>query len=239
MFKKKLKAFLYRYIIPCGGLMAVKALSATYRVRIVDPANESDTLDKYGSLVYASWHQRFFPGVTFFSTRRPIAIMISQSRDGEYMARIVGIMGWLAVRGSSSRGGSEALQQLKRLSVDGYKIGHIVDGPQGPPGVVKPGLLTIAQYAEVPIVPTITSGQNRWVFNSWDRFMIPKPFSRVIIRFGQPIFIPKNLNNEAFEEKRLLAERELRQMYADTDRIWSCPEKIRRIFENSENRGHC
>ena len=230
MFKKKIKAFLYRCIIPYGGLMVVKALTATYRVRIVDAVNESDVLDKYGSLVYASWHQRFFPGVTFFSSRRPIAIMISQSRDGEYMARIVGIMGWLAVRGSSTRGGAEALQQLKRLSVDGYKIGHIVDGPQGPHGVVKPGVLTIAQYAEIPIVPTITSGQNRWVFNSWDRFMIPKPFSRVIIRFGQPIFIPKDLNSDGFEEKRSLVEETLRELYADTDRTWGSAEKTREIF---------
>ena len=230
MFKRNIKAFLYRYIIPYGGLMAVKALSATYRVRIVDAANESDVLDRYGSLVYASWHQRFFPGVTFFSTRRPIAIMISQSRDGEYMARIVGILGWLAVRGSSSRGGSEALQQLKRLSVGGYKIGHIVDGPQGPAGVVKPGLLTIAQFAEIPIVPTITSGQNRWVFNSWDRFMIPKPFSRVVIRFGRPIFIPKDLSSDGFEEKRSRVEETLHELYADTDRIWDSPQKVREIF---------
>jgi len=230
MLKKKLKSFLYRYIIPHGGLFVVKALSATYRIRIVDPANESDVLDKYGSLVYASWHQRFFPGVTFFSSRRPIAIMISQSRDGEYIAHIANMLGWCAVRGSSTRGGSEALHQIKRLSVDGFKIGHIVDGPQGPPGVVKPGLLRIAQHAEIPIVPTITSGQHRWVFNSWDRFMIPKPFSRVILRFGQPIFIPKNLSNEAFEEKRLVVERELHHLYEDTDRIWRCQEKIKEIF---------
>ena len=230
MLEKKLKSFLYRHIIPHVGLFAVKVLSATYRLRIVDPANESDVLKSYGALVYASWHQRFFPGITFFTSRRPIAIMISQSRDGEYIARIVQMQGWFAVRGSSSRGGSDALQQIKRLSADGCKIGHIVDGPQGPPGVVKPGLLRIAQHAEIPIVPSIASGQHRWVFNSWDRFMIPKPFSRVILRFSQPIFIPKNLSSEAFEQKRLFVEREMRRLYEETDRIWQNPEKIRTIF---------
>lgn len=236
MLKRKFKRFLYRHIIPYAGLMAVKALSATYRVRIVDAANESDTLDRYKSLVYASWHQRFFPGIAFFSSRRPIAIMISQSRDGESIARVVDMLGWRAVRGSSSRGGQEALQTLQRMSADGCRIGHIVDGPQGPAGVVKAGLLAIAQHAGIPVVPTVTSGQNRWVCNSWDRFMIPKPFSRVIIRFGRPILIPKGLGNDAFEEQRLQVEKEMRRLYEETDRIWDSPEKIKTVFHGTTKR---
>ena len=197
---------------------------------MVDAENESNILNKGESLIYASWHQRFFPGITFFTTRKPIAIMISQSRDGEYISRIVDILGWLPVRGSSSRGGPEAIQKLKKLSTDGYKIGHIVDGPKGPHGVIKPGLLTIAQYSRISIVPTITSGQKKWVFSSWDRFMVPKPFSRVIIRFGKPIFIPENLDDEIFEERRSFVEQKLHELYEDTDRIWSNPEEIKKIF---------
>ena len=110
MFKRKILVFIYRYIIPYGGLVLVKMISFTYRVRMVDAENESNILNKGESLIYASWHQRFFPGITFFTTRKPIAIMISQSRDGEYISRIVDILGWLPVRGSSSRGGPEAIQ---------------------------------------------------------------------------------------------------------------------------------
>ena len=230
MLKKRIKSFAYRHIVPSGGLWLVKAIAATYRVRIVDPENESRFLENGKGLVYASWHQRFFPGITFFATRKPIAIMISQSRDGEYISRIVHSLGWLPVRGSSSRGGPEALQKIKELSAKGYKIGHIVDGPRGPCGIIKPGLLTIAQHAEIPIVPTITSGQKTWVFNSWDRFMVPRPFSRVIIRFGEPIFIPEDLHGEAFEEKRADIEARLCELYADTDRAWSDPERIKTIF---------
>lgn len=89
-------------------------------------------LEKDGSIIYASWHQRFFPGITFFASRRPIAILISQSRDGDFISHIVDILGWEPVRGSSSRGGSEGLQRLKELSREGHKIGHIVDGPKTP-----------------------------------------------------------------------------------------------------------
>lgn len=230
MIKRKFKIFLYHYFLPVSGLAIVKMFTFTHRICIVDPENESGLLDAGKRLIYISWHQRFFPGITFFAKRRPIAIMISQSRDGEYMAHIVKILGWEPVRGSSTRGGREALKKLKALAINGYNIGHIVDGPKGPFGVVKSGLLRIAQATSLPIVPTITSAQKRWAIGSWDRFMIPKPFSRVIIRFGEPVYVSENLDEAEFEQKRLQVEHRLRELYEDTDRIWNDPEKIRKIF---------
>ena len=231
MVKQKFKHFLYRYLLPYGGLLLVKIIAFTYRVRIFDPQNESDILNKEGSLIYASWHQRFFPGITFFAKRKPIAIIISRSRDGDFISHIVDILGWYPVRGSSSRGGSEALREVKELALSGHKIGHIVDGPRGPFGVIKPGLLRIAQVAGRPIVPTITSAQKKWVFNSWDKFIVPKPFSRVIIRFGEAIYVPPNLNEDEFEKKRLLVEQTMKGLYDDTDLVWTHPAKMREIFK--------
>lgn len=238
--RRSLLFFIYRYLIPYGGLLLVKALSATYRVRLYDPENEQTVLDRHQSLIYASWHQRFFPGITFFSSRKPIAIMISQSRDGEMVARVVDILGWRSVRGSSTRGGVAALKRLKDLARAGYKIGHIVDGPKGPFGYVKPGLLRIAQVAGKPVVPTITSAQKKWVFNSWDRFMVPKPFSRVIIRFGDAIDVPAELDGDAFEQKRVSIEQCLKDLYEDTDRMWDDPVKIAAIFSKwtTKRSGH-
>jgi hypothetical protein len=238
--RRSLLFFIYRYLIPYGGLLLVKALSATYRVRLYDPENEQTVLDRHQSLIYASWHQRFFPGITFFSSRKPIAIMISQSRDGEMVARVVDILGWRSVRGSSTRGGVAALKRLKDLARAGYKIGHIVDGPKGPFGYVKPGLLRIAQVAGMPVVPTITSAQKKWVFNSWDRFMVPKPFSRVIIRFGDAIDVPAELDGDAFEQKRVSIEQCLKDLYEDTDRMWDDPVKIAAIFSKwtTKRSGH-
>lgn len=228
--KRMFRRFLYSYGIPYAGLVLVKLLASTYRLRIVDPGNEQGILQEGDSLIYASWHQRFFPGITFFAMRKPITIMISQSKDGEFMARIVDILGWLPVRGSSSRGGSEGLKKLKDLGKQGYKVGHIVDGPKGPFGVVKPGLITIAGYTGLPILPTITSSENKWVFRSWDRFMVPKPFSRVLIRFGDPISIPPDLDEESFEQKRTMVEERLKDLYEDTDLIWTDPQRRKAIF---------
>ncbi|HCY83547.1 MAG TPA: hypothetical protein DHV36_00260 [Desulfobacteraceae bacterium] len=230
MIKKRFKKFLYHYVFPHAGLLMVRLLSVTYRVKLLDAENEASILRAGGRLVYASWHQRFFPGITFFSTRKPIAIIISKSRDGEMAARAVNILGWHPVRGSSSHGGKQALEEIKALGRSNHKVGHIVDGPQGPFGVVKPGLIRIAQFAELPIVPTITSGERRWVFNSWDRFMVPKPFSRVIIRFGKAIHVPKEMDRDEFEAVRQQVETRMKALYEDTDHIWNTPVRKKTIF---------
>jgi lysophospholipid acyltransferase (LPLAT)-like uncharacterized protein len=225
-----LKRLLNLNIFPFIGILLVKIISSTYRMRIINLEIERDVLTRGHIPIYASWHQRFFPGITFFSTRKPITIMISQSRDGELIAKIVNVLGWYPVRGSSSKGGRQALREIKKLVHEGYKVGHIVDGPTGPLGVVKPGLLLIAQASGMPIVPVIISAEKKWVFNSWDRFMVPKPFSRVIIRFSDEIHIPKNIQRSDFEEKRLLIEHTLKKLYIETDAIWSDHEKIERLF---------
>src|SRR5688572_13139986 len=230
-------AFIYRFLLPYVGLFFIRILSATYRVRIIGVEHEQTILDAGGGMIYASWHQRFFAGITLFARRKPIAIMISQSRDGALIARIVGLLGWHPVRGSSSRGGKTALEELKQLAGGGYHIGHIVDGPKGPPGIVKAGLLTMAQFTGLPIIPTITSAQRKWVFKSWDRFMIPKAFSRVIISFGKGIVIPATLEREEFEAQRVLVEARLRELYNETDRIWLEPERVSEIFAPSEDGG--
>ena len=222
-------------ILPRVGVFLVKALSSTYRLRLIDQAHEARVLSEHGSIVYASWHQRFFPGITFFAGRKPIAIMISRSRDGELIADVARRLGWHPVRGSSSRGGSEALGQLKALALQGYKIGHIVDGPRGPFAAVKPGLLSIAQFTGVPVVPVCTSAQHTWTFNSWDRFMVPKPFSRIAVRFGAPVEIDRKLQKQDFESARLSLERTLIELYRDTDRIWERPDEIELLFHKGSS----
>jgi lysophospholipid acyltransferase (LPLAT)-like uncharacterized protein len=227
-----LKRFLYSDIVIYIGLLIVKVISSTYRIKIVNPEIELNVIKKGQVPIYASWHQRFFPGITLFSTRRPISIMVSQSRDGEIISKIIRALGWHPVRGSSSRGGKEALKELYKLMDKGYKIAHIVDGPKGPHGIVKPGLLLIAQITGMPIIPTISSAEKKWVFNSWDHFIVPKPFSRVIISFEDEIYVPKNVQGPAFEEKRFFIEHTFKKLYTEKDNIWTNPKKIDQLFVN-------
>ena len=214
------------------GIVAVRILSATYKFKLVDPEIERNVLEKGRHPIYASWHQRFFPGIILFAGRKPISIMISRSKDGEIVSKIVHLLGWHPVRGSSSKGGSQALRTLKKLVSKGFKVAHIVDGPRGPLGVVKPGLLLIAQATGMPIIPTIVSAEKKWVFNSWDRFMVPKPFSRVIIRFCDEVYIPRKLSPPDFEAKRLQIENIFNKRYTETDAIWSNAAEVRRLFKS-------
>ncbi len=226
MLKRLLNLRIFSYI----GLFIIKIISSTYKIRIMSPEIERDIFKRGQIPIYASWHQRFFPGITFLASRKPISIMISQSRDGELISRIVNILGWHPVRGSSSKGGRHALKEINKLIHEGYKVAHIVDGPTGPLGVVKPGLLLIAQASGMPIVPSIASAEKKWVFNSWDQFMVPKPFSRVILRFVGEIYIPRELRGSDFEIKRSFIEDILKEAYIETDAMWSNQEQIRRLF---------
>ncbi len=128
--------------------------------------------------------------------------MISRSLDGEVITGVANRTGWYTIRGSSSRGGRKALgDMIMKLKETGLAA-HIVDGPTGPAGVVKAGVVRLANAAGAAIVPFYTSADRAWYFGSWDRFMLPKPFARVTIRFGD--IIPwKAMTNEAeFEMQR-------------------------------------
>lgn len=232
MIRDKLNDFLYRYILPYGGLLLVKLISATYRIHYLDLNNETHILKQKKSILYASWHQRFFAGITCFSKRRPITVMVSQSRDGEMISRVASALGVDTVRGSSSRGGRKALQALRIRADKGYRIAHITDGPRGPFGGVKAGLIKIAQFAETPVVPVIVSPERKWIFHkSWDKFMVPKPFSRIIIRFGDPIQVDRKLNNEEFESIRQDVENRIKSLYESTDRIWKDRNRADQLFQ--------
>ena len=153
------------------------------KIRVVGEEIALGCLTEYGKLVVAIWHQRFLPAlayVTKFRHFEPI-VMISQSRDGEMIAKFADRLGLVAVRGSSRRGGTTALRQISEALKTNTAVIHIVDGPTGPKGVVKPGLISIAQLADAVIVPVIVSAKKAWVLGSWDRFMVPKPFSEVTI----------------------------------------------------------
>ena len=95
---------------------------------------------------------------------------------------------------------------------------HIVDGPRGPKGVVKPGLISMAGVSGAVILPLIVSAKKAWILGSWDRFMIPKPFSEVTIEWGQPLVVPRDLDSRGQEELRTEIEKRLSEGYAEADR---------------------
>jgi lysophospholipid acyltransferase (LPLAT)-like uncharacterized protein len=200
---KLFHSFLYRFI---------RFYSSTFKMKIV---NEQKWMDYYrsgGRVLLCTWHQHFFAAIRHFQDYRDFkpALMISKSSDGEIIAGVAEKSGWQTVRGSSSRGGKEALRKMidhlsqKRLAA------HVVDGPKGPAGIVKAGVIQLARAADAAIIPFYVSADRAWYFNSWDRFFIPKPFARVSISFGEMLKFTPAENPVVFENQRLYVEKIMR-----------------------------
>lgn len=187
----------------------VRLYSATCRLTVENERQWMDHIREGGRVLLCGWHQQFFPVLRYFKEYEPYgaSVMISRSSDGEFISGIANLMGLRPVRGSSSRGGREALTgMIEALRNSGLAI-HILDGPTGPMGVVKAGAIRLASAADAVIVPFYTSADRAWYFNSWDRFMVPKPFARVTIRYGDPIPCPPGADNDTFEAQRASLEK--------------------------------
>jgi lysophospholipid acyltransferase (LPLAT)-like uncharacterized protein len=207
----------YRLVPLCYYLL--RLYLSLLRVRVVGEEAAHKHFTKYGRVIAAVWHQRFLPAlayVTKFRNFKPI-VMISQSSDGELIASLASRLGLVPVRGSSTRGGREALMAMLRAIKKNPGVIHIVDGPTGPKGVVKPGLTAMAQVTGAPIFPVIISADKAWVMKSWDRFLVPKPFSRVTIRWGDPFPVPRGTRPEQLEELRKQVESLMLEAHAEAD----------------------
>ncbi|MCX5877485.1 MAG: lysophospholipid acyltransferase family protein [Deltaproteobacteria bacterium] len=207
----------YRLVPLCYYLL--RLYLSFLRVRVVGEEAAHKQFSKYGRVIAAVFHQRFLPAlayVTKFRNFKPI-VMISQSSDGELIASLASRLGLVPVRGSSTRGGRDALMAILRALKKNPGVIHIVDGPTGPKGVVKPGLMAMAQVAGAPIFPVIISAEKAWVMRSWDRFLVPKPFSKVTIRWGDPFPVPRGTRPEQLEELRKQVESLMLEAHAEAD----------------------
>lgn len=187
----------------------IRIYSATFRLTVENEDKWLDHINNGGRVLLCCWHQQFFSGIRHFKkySKYGPGLMISRSMDGEFIAGVANRTGWYTMRGSSSSGGRSALGgMILKLKETGL-AGHIVDGPTGPAGVVKPGVIRLASAANADIVPFYASADRAWYFGSWDRFMLPKPFARVTLRFGDMIPCPTPETEEAFEHQRISLEK--------------------------------
>jgi len=137
--------------------------------------------------LYAFWHRNLL--ITALQRRGDrIAVLASMSQDGELIAGPLEELGYTVIRGSSRKQGSRAFRQLLKIARE-TQIGITPDGPKGPPYTIHPGILNLALLSGYPIIPVTCQTDREWVFNSWDRFRLPKPFAQVIVIYHEPIYI--------------------------------------------------
>ncbi|HWG21681.1 MAG TPA: lysophospholipid acyltransferase family protein [Terracidiphilus sp.] len=156
---------------------------------------------KAGGEIYCFWHQCVLPCTIYFR-RTHAVILISRSFDGELITRILSMFGFGATRGSSSRAGREGLLGLKRVIEGGRPAIFTADGPLGPIYQTKMGPIKLAQLTGAPIGAFHLQPERAWTMKSWDRFLIPKPFTRIVVSWAQSMRVAKELAPDELESKR-------------------------------------
>ena len=154
-----------------------------------------------GREIYCFWHQCVLP-CAFYFRRTGATILISQSFDGELITRTLELLGYHAVRGSSSRGGQQGILGLRRVLDEGTPAIFTADGPRGPIYRAKMGPLKLAQLTGAPIGSFHLQPERAWVINSWDRFLLPKPFTRIVVSWGLWTMVSEETTNEELESLR-------------------------------------
>jgi len=195
----------------------MRALNLTLRVRHVRAHNIDDS-PRY---IIAFWHECILQAL-HSRWRKPTTAIISRSKDGEIVARVLHLYGAETARGSSTRGGEVALREVLRDIRAGKNVALTPDGPKGPRRVVKDGVVYIAQVSGLPVVPFYFTARRKKRLRSWDQGIVPIPFSKALFLYGDPIPVPRHGD---VEEWRLTIERAMNELAEeaerDFDELWA------------------
>ena len=209
-----------RKLAPAAGSWALRLLAATLRLR-----REEKTVEPLWAAgapaIYVVWHARLLL-LPYLYRRRGFFALVSRSEDGSMISDLVRRFGFVTVRGSSSRGGAGGLRALARAIGEGHSVVVVPDGPRGPRGVLKAGVVVLARLTGAPVVPLALAASSEWRARSWDEFRIPKPFSRCVVRFGEPILVPRDIDAAGEETARKEIEAALNTV------TWQVDEEARR-----------
>jgi lysophospholipid acyltransferase (LPLAT)-like uncharacterized protein len=191
-------------------------IGRTMRWEVADRKGKRGGLPPEQPLIYVFWHNRIFPATWFFR-RLGIVVMTSQSFDGEIIARIIQRFGYGASRGSASRGGSKSLREMASCLASGFDAAFTIDGPRGPIYVAKPGSIQLAKLSGSPVLPVCQTPSRYWELKSWDRFRIPKPFSRGLIAYAPPIYVARDSSEAEMESKQAELQSALERLHRESE----------------------
>jgi lysophospholipid acyltransferase (LPLAT)-like uncharacterized protein len=187
-------------------LMAM--LARTIRWRVTGREHLEAARANGGTPILGFWHGRILPGMYYFRDQG-IVVITSQNFDGEWIARIITKFGFGTARGSSSRRATSALRELIRSIRSGREVAFTLDGPRGPFRQAKAGAVWLASATGSPILPFHVEVDRAWHVKSWDRGLVPKPFSTATIAFAEPLEVPRGLDEQGIEGYRLTLEARL------------------------------
>ena len=207
-----LSHFLKSWLIPVLGFCLYKLLSWTWRCTLIEHPDFQKAIQERRPMVLAHWHGDELALISLVKRYR-ICTMVSTSKDGEIMNRVLHFLGGTTSRGSSTRGAVAALRGLLRLVKDGYRPSVAVDGPKGPIYKVKPGVFEISKIIDGGVYPVGVATSSAWVFHrSWNKTYLPKPFAKVVFCWGSGVSALSRDEDPRSEERLLELENHLNQM---------------------------
>jgi hypothetical protein len=194
-------------IIPAAAYSLICLINSTLNIKVEGWDKAEKYLNSSGAVIFSAWHGKMWVPV-YFLRRRGIYTLASLSQDGNYITSVLKRLGWNVIRGSSSRGGSRSLLSLFRRLKKGEKAALTPDGPTGPIHEVKPGIIFLQERSDGVIIPIGVDSSHRKNFSSWDNYMLPLPFSKTALVFGEAVKFDKNLT---IEEKQQLLKEEMQK----------------------------
>jgi hypothetical protein len=212
-----LEVWLQFRLVPFLGALLAKLWHATLRVRVEGGDAVEDLVRRDERFVLSFWHRRLFAMPLAYPFHRPgrgVAILSSDSRDGERSAATWQWFGIHAVRGTASDDGAKALVRMIQAVREGWDFGITPDGPRGPLMELKPGVLALARKTGAWIVPVTVRFERAWHLKTWDRMVIPLPFSETIVRYGAPFRLPAK-GDDAADAAKLQAEMDALEAFAE------------------------
>ena len=213
-----MKKLLFNYVIPYLLFGLVYLWCMTLRSKNMNEEEENHFKNLTGPYILTLWHGRIFYLFYYLRRHPDYFLLISPSEDGDLLARLARLMGYSVIRGSTYKKAVSAARSLIKVLRRNQRIIIIADGSRGPRCVAQPGSVQLAGITGAPIFPMTFGAKNKVVLNSWDKFVIPLPFTRCTLNFSSPISLPPKSSEQIIEEKRLELENALNRISKASDK---------------------
>lgn len=197
-----MKVFLFRYILPPILWLILHLWCMTLRTKILNPDIYNKIRTELGKGVLTLWHSHLFYLAYHFRGMRDLCVLISPSKDGELIANVARLFAYKVVRGSSFKKTVPGTRECIRLLKQDLKVGLIADGSRGPRHQAQPGSLQLSRITGAPIYTLTWDASLKYEFSSWDKFILPLPFSKVTLNFGSPMTVPPDADKETIRQKQ-------------------------------------
>lgn len=212
-----MKKFLNNYVLPYLLFGIFRLWCLTLRAHHKNPDRENHIRGLPGKYILTLWHGRIFYLLFHCRDLANLYLLVSPSQDGDILARLGKLLGYSVIRGSSFKKAVPSARSLIKVLRREGRIAIIADGSRGPRCKVQPGLLQIAAITGAPVIPLTFGAKRKWILDSWDRFVLPVPFTRCTVNSGDPIQIPRPIDEESLQKKQLELESILNRMTLDSE----------------------